>query len=129
MDPCTKCFDQIQQLRQQCLDDRGRSELFAHLAHCEGCRGLFAVSDDVAAAAAELAEPPAPELAAMRRRVLAEIRGSTQSWVARAPHPAAPRVRRTTGSAIAARAKIARGVQTKRSPACGAAPCAPLGAW
>jgi len=74
MDGCTVFFNQIQDLRSRRLDDSDRQELFAHLAACDACRGLFDFHGDLTASGSQLEEPSLEELAAVRDRVLRQIR-------------------------------------------------------
>ena len=74
MSECEHYFHEVERLRQHRLDDDGKRELFAHLAGCGDCRELFGLQGDLAAAGNGYGEPVDDELAAMRGRVLDEIR-------------------------------------------------------
>ncbi len=95
MSECEHYFHQVEQLRQHKLDDESRQQLFAHLAECTDCRGLFDLQNDLAVAGSGYGDPAPGDLAAMRGRVLDEIRrtspvtaGGGQSWMAGWVRPA-----------------------------------------
>jgi len=74
MSDCNHYFHQVERLQHHKLDDESQRQLFAHLAECENCRGLFDVQNDLATAGNGYGEPAPGDLSAMRGRVMDEIR-------------------------------------------------------
>ena len=77
MSACEQYFNQIHRLRRRKLDDDERRQLFVHLAECGDCRELFDLQEDLVAVGAGHGDPDPDALAAMRGRVLDEIRRSS----------------------------------------------------
>jgi hypothetical protein len=88
MDDCNRFFNQIADLRLQNLSDEDQTELFAHLARCRDCRDLMQFHEDLTMAGEDFGEVDSDALAAVRGRVLEEIRSKEGSVVALA-RPAA----------------------------------------
>jgi anti-sigma factor RsiW len=76
MDDCSRFFNQIVDLRFRQLEDDEQTELFAHLATCRECRELMHFHEDLAMAAEEFGEVDDEALAAVRGRVMDEIRSA-----------------------------------------------------